>query len=194
MGCTKETRMCTWGKIAPLESCCIEHLKALAQYTHNLFQEYAIPYWIDFGSLLGMYREKGIIVHDTDVDLGVEVKYNNKISSLAARIEADGYLLDSSNSEFVQRIYVSKKNQLHLDIFLYQKNGHILESRFKAAHDFLYEYIAPLGKIECWGHEFFAPNDITRFLAMRYGPDYMTPRKHYKGPVRRETHDGEDLI
>ncbi len=194
MVCTKETRLCNWGKIAPLKPCCIEHLKELLFYTDRLFKEHNVPYWIDYGTLLGMYREKDIIAYDDDVDCSIDLKYTDNITSLASQIENDGYVLDSSNKDVVQRIFLSEVNKLHIDIFTFRSTGKVMESQYKPTYDFLIENIKPMGTIQCWGREFPAPNDIPLFLAMRYGEDYMIPRPNYKGPMRRETHNNKNLI
>lgn len=43
---------------------------------HECFDNYNINYFLDFGTLLGMIREKNFISHDLDIDIGVIV--NNK--------------------------------------------------------------------------------------------------------------------
>ena len=35
----------------------------------NIFNKHNIYYWIDFGTLLGIYREKDIILGDNDIDI-----------------------------------------------------------------------------------------------------------------------------
>jgi phosphorylcholine metabolism protein LicD len=194
MGCTKDTKLCNWGKIASLKPCCIDHLKELLLYTDRLFKEHEIPFWLDYGTLLGLYRDKGIIVYDDDVDCSIDIKYTDRITQFAQQVENDGYVLDSSNKDVVQRIFYSETNKLHIDIFTFKLNNNVMDSQYKPMYDFLVEYIEPMGTIECWGRELPAPNDIPRFLTMRYGEDYMTPRKQYKGPVRREAHDAKHLI
>ena len=46
------------------------------------FDENNVPYWLDYGTLLGAYRESTLISYDYDMDIGVEIKYSDKIKSI----------------------------------------------------------------------------------------------------------------
>jgi len=48
----------------------------------KMFEERGIPYWLEYGSLLGAIREKKRIEHDTDYDIGYPVKYSLQVLSL----------------------------------------------------------------------------------------------------------------
>ena len=52
-----------------------------------------ITYWTMKGTLLGVVREKGIIPHDYDIDLGMLHDDINKVASLRKQIWEDGYVL-----------------------------------------------------------------------------------------------------
>ncbi len=40
----------------------------------TIFKELNIPYWLEYGTLLGAVREKNFIKHDLDIDLGLFLK------------------------------------------------------------------------------------------------------------------------
>lgn len=46
-------------------------LRRLLQEVCPLLDAAGIPYWADFGTLLGMYREKDLILYDNDADIVV---------------------------------------------------------------------------------------------------------------------------
>src|SRR5690554_5817072 len=45
----------------------------------KLFDKLGIPYWLDSGSLLGLYRDKSLLKWDDDVDLGMWQKDVNQL-------------------------------------------------------------------------------------------------------------------
>ena len=44
------------------------------QIVHNITEENGTLYWLMFGTLLGAFREHGLIKHDDDIDLGMFAK------------------------------------------------------------------------------------------------------------------------
>ncbi len=46
----------------------------IIQLVHHLFQEAHIPYFVDYGTLLGFVREQNFIKHDCDIDFGIPAK------------------------------------------------------------------------------------------------------------------------
>lgn len=47
------------------------NLRHLVRHVSPVLDDLGVQYWADFGTLLGMYREKDIILHDNDADLVV---------------------------------------------------------------------------------------------------------------------------
>lgn len=55
----------------------IEILKAMLKYFHIAMMQHGLPYFLEGGSLLGAMREKDIIPHDDDIDVGIINKHFN---------------------------------------------------------------------------------------------------------------------
>lgn len=82
-----------------------------------------VDYFADFGTLLGIIREEGIIKHDLDMDIGIFYNgeeqqrkiYNCLVQSHFIRSEYFVY-----NGKIVEESYMKK--QVKIDIFYYEKN------------------------------------------------------------------------
>jgi len=46
----------------------VEEAKRSAKFLHNMFTTLGIKYWMDYGTLLGIVRDKAFIPYDTDVE------------------------------------------------------------------------------------------------------------------------------
>ena len=62
-----------------MQSYGLETLKLLS----NTLHKEKINYWLDFGTLLGIVRDKDIIQHDTDIDIAILAEeYSEKIDNI----------------------------------------------------------------------------------------------------------------
>ena len=138
--------------------------------------------WLDFGSLLGYYREGGRIEHDIDMDFAL------KVSDLEAFDVYEEHLL-ANEGKVVERAY--DFNGLNIDFIFYEAT----ESHFTSVTiDFkinaigqptrlmAYRYQLPLMEID-WAkieaHKVMVPQDCHRYLSLLYGADFMEPNTHY---------------
>jgi len=109
----------------------IEHqqmLYKLAKDISNVFESHNIQYWIDGGTLLGSLRERGLILHDDDIDFGVfENDYKkilkkevlNEIINLGYRIQVSSAMLKVFVFDKWTNVGDRKIATPTLDIFLY---------------------------------------------------------------------------
>ncbi len=179
MSCAATTPACTgWER---LPSCCRRHLLGLLDATVRILEEAGILFWLDFGSLLGAYREGGIIEHDDDIDLGVRREDAPRILALRDDFAAVGCSLEPYAEEGlplgVIRVYRGTVNALHLDLFLWKEEAGTMENslHFMRRSGFSSQALDGLQTIVFEGRALPCPADVPGFLEERYGPDYMTP-------------------
>ncbi len=58
-------------------------MKKMLLFTIDQLQKHNIPYWLDAGTLLGIYRDGDLISWDYDADIGIPAEYCNKVAALA---------------------------------------------------------------------------------------------------------------
>jgi hypothetical protein len=73
MSCDRTTRRCADARNyhRELRDCCRSLIVELIDYWAAIATELEIPWWADYGTLLGTVRNQGIIPHDKDADIGM---------------------------------------------------------------------------------------------------------------------------
>lgn len=62
-------------------------------------------YWVDFGTLLGLHRENGVIAHDIDVDYAMLVKSYEKVLKMKHLVPNGFSFHDTSYRHLAETIY-----------------------------------------------------------------------------------------
>lgn len=148
-----------------------------------------IPFWLDFGTLLGAYREHNFISYDGDIDIAVPAEYSKQ--AIAA--------LENTKFNNIGQTTVEKYG-LTLSSYYFKGVKVDLVFYFKGDEtDYCYErkYIqgfsanngetykvgllkvdvpkVTLTKYEFLGKEFLIPSNVEKYLVAHYGPNWMIP-------------------
>lgn len=112
------------GKDTPV--CCLTHLYEILKSITNLFNEHGINYFIMYGTLLGQVRHnQTFIPWDTDVDVVVMNEDKKKVIDLLIKELSIHYFLQANRNN-IARVYLSKTNRLHADVYFWKEEEGIL--------------------------------------------------------------------
>lgn len=184
---------------------------AMLKEADKVFTEAGVQAFLTYGALLGAYRDHGFISYDPDIDLGVLA--DELPEDIQARMEKHGFRLyranclnDADRTKF-EMTYEYKK--LHLDIFVYFKEGNDFYSIIQRKHeskdwktanesdgfpvDRSYVPACAFERRPFLGLNIFMPVDTDGWLRAIYSDSYMTPIKNWtkEGYVTRIIHTGE---
>lgn len=153
-----------------------------------------ILFWLDYGTLLGYYREKDFIKHDNDLDIGARIEDAEKIRTVLTN---NGFKLvhqyHSSNGG-IEECY----KYLHtcVDVFYYKED--VDKQTIYCTTYITRRYLFPSIKkrFSCWvkrvdfpmmsfkrvkfkNMSVFVPEDAQSYLKCVYGENFMTPDPSY---------------
>ena len=170
----------------------LEAVELLQRFSQAL-NEKGIIYWLEFGTLLGYYREHDFIKHDDDLDFGAYLADALKIRKA---LEAQGFKLIRSytdNGGGLEECY----RYLHttLDVFYFSRDaeglhctsytraGKTLWSSLLNRRPCTVKQIAiPEGgfvAVDYKGCKVNVPTDCVEHLTWHYGPSFMTPNPNF---------------
>lgn len=189
MGCNENTERCpvdVRDSDYRLKNCCRDSLMKIILAVPDILGD--TNWWLDFGTLLGFYREGKIIDHDTDLDVGMlSEDFHLNYKSIKEKVEQHNFFLTKVNDLFY-RINLSCTNHLHCDIFLFKANNDIYKTIYDSQWSTHCE-LFPLVKKKFFGVAYNTPNKIDSFLQTRYGPNWKKPISRadgYKPLIRKE--------
>lgn len=106
-----------------------EKLYNMMEYFDKFCQKHNIEYWAICGTALGMIRNKGIIPHDDDLDVGMLQDDLDKLILLSEKFKKDGYIVKKSANnivKFSQIKYLNDSEHIFsawIDIFIFKKEN-----------------------------------------------------------------------
>ena len=160
----------------------------------ELCHENQIVFWLDFGTLLGAWREHDFIEHDYDIDLGVMFEDRDKLQHV---LENGGFSLIREFKVIKDNILIGAEQtysfkSVMVDIFYYHKikDDKIMlnsftpildDNNFKGRAE-IKEIIMPYFGFDKYlfkGISVYIPRDTPNYLAYYYGNNYMVPDPNY---------------
>lgn len=154
----------------------LEHLK----YLTDLFDAQRVKYWVDFGTLLGGYREKTIISNDYDIDLCVFESQSNIVKKILEKLLLEKKIIRVTDGKWDEHTIYQfgfGPRLIRIDIYVCSERGTKVALNLSEQYSFHKFYIDELEQVTLGSYTFNAPRHLPSFLSLRYGNDYMTPQK-----------------
>lgn len=156
---------------------------------HELFTSLQVPYFIAFGTLLGIVRDGELLPFDKDMDVGLP--WDMDRHELMDRIEAHGDWLvkgrehlDAHELQWTFAI-VHKPTGILTDLFFFKSEGDTMLSGLgEEPNPLLWRFSAiDIGSIAYRGVQLPAPADPERFMLEIYGEDWRVPNPYFDSVV-----------
>lgn len=156
-----------------------------------------VVYWLEFGTLLGYYREGDFISHDYDIDIGTYYENSTMVKETLLqngfKLVREYHVIDDGGLE-----QCFKYKHITVDVFYFRLDGNKLycNSFLPIANmtrwynlyirkPFLVKRIEVpnIGyqKVQFKDCSVYVPNDCDLYLQTHYGVNYMTPNPNYDG-------------
>lgn len=98
---------------------------ALRQFYLGLnafLQELDIDYWLAYGTLLGFFRDRDLILGDSDIDFGLRVEDYQRLLDYRHRLPPGYTLVDTSHKHGGPKLYI-RCGLFAADLYFYQTEG-----------------------------------------------------------------------
>jgi len=150
----------------------ISLLKQFYTLTNSYPRDLEIDYWLAYGTLLGYYREKGLLAHGIDLDYGAPEESFGKIWDNRHQLPRGLKLFNTSHRHKGPKLFFSYKG-FDADIYFYGKKGnkmvpYLISSIPADMKAFPVDYIYPLVDRLFLGQTTFAPAKPKDYLKHCY--------------------------
>lgn len=159
--------------------------------------------WLEFGTLLGAYREKSFISHDYDIDVAMlleeyDLDFENALLRKGLKKRHFFYQERSNGSRILTEVTWSL-NQCAVDIFLCsesnqqrkmyaygKKDDETFEKGLWEVREYTQPSVSPFEDVFINGVRFNAPSHTKECLENYYGKNYMIPDRNYSAADRNK--------
>lgn len=157
-----------------------------------------IPYFFDFGTLLGIIRENRILEHDLDIDVGVFYEKNiyGKVRSILSNAGFKLLYEYKIDNTIVEESYVYKDIKVDINYYFNDEGKSKCYLFYRVPEKRYDEDVLDAVELVCDGINIFKgydfngvliniPENPERLLEQRYGPNWKIPDRnwvYWKGP------------
>ena len=173
----------------------VEYNRANLNYIATFLRKNKIPYFIFFGTLLGITRDNDIIKNDDDVDIYINIKDRDKLISVINETEFEiDYNSPQNQTKFFLQIYKKIRENVfsYVELYFYEEIDNYIVDRWnfrgvgnkKSASIYIPKNIIfPIKDITFNGDIVCVPHDEQKVCRYLYGRNWKVPmikRKEYR--------------
>ena len=178
-----------------------KHGKEILFKIKQIFDDNDVFFWLEFGTLLGAYRERGFIKHEDDIDLGVMITDAANVQNI---LEKNGFRLFKKSMiknvpETVAQLQGYRYKKIPIDFYFFatendklycytfpelrdNNNNQISQTingvkSYKARVKTITFPYNGFETIDFMGEKFNVPSKTDIHLGSLYGPTFMTPMR-----------------
>lgn len=170
-----------------------KHRDDLFKKIVKVFQEENLECWVEFGTLLGIYRDRGFILGDDDFDFGAFIDDAEHIKSAMLN---RGFILlkdyEAENDPSIKEMTFKSIEGITFDFFFFTKSEEYFSCYIFALTDVnirektkrykvkKYDFpIFGLETIDFMGESCYIPSPVKEHLEYSYGKSFMIPDPHF---------------
>ena len=146
-----------------------------------------VPFFLAYGTLLGIVRDGDLLPHDKDMDVGLpwDVSREVLIRELTVKHGFSRSGRHTPEEDAWNVVLVHRETGISIDLFFFKPDGDALLSGF---HHLPVPLLWRFGHfttqpLEYLGHSWQVPDPPERFLQEIYGPDWRTPDPNFDSVV-----------
>ena len=150
----------------------------------DAFNKAKVDYWVDFGSLLGLTRENGVIMYDNDIDICINGEQEKKIeeANRILKTRKCNFVIRRVDGKQYYRVYGYPSFMLGMaDIYINNKKSDTYFGATGMKSNIPVRFVGTPTLIRWNGIDVRVPEHVHDTLVWRYGEDYMVPKRNFKG-------------
>ena len=138
----------------------------------EILDEIEVEYFVFFGTLLGVIRNRNLIEHDTDTDIFIKKITKSQIDYLSKKLIENKF----DNFKHTDQIISYKRNNEYTDLYLFKLSNNLFK-----CHGFTIprKYVENVISIRTKGLTFKVPKNYKECLDLLYGLDWHIEIKQY---------------
>lgn len=169
-------------------------LRELFQLANRWLSTLGLPYWLNFGTLVGYHRERDIIHGDLDVDLAMWERDYPAVWAARDSVPRPLRLFNTTHRHLGPKLYLEYEGW-EADIYFLRNEDGMARSLEKSlmindTTPFPADWIEPLERVDFLGEKTWAPHRTLDFLTHTYGylgaDGKRDPRTGYWHPPKEE--------
>jgi phosphorylcholine metabolism protein LicD len=140
-------------------------------------EKHKVEFWIDFGTLLGFYRQGDFLETDPDADIGVKRNEQDKVVETIKELSKRYKIITRVENRYLAGYKIICEDTW-IDIAFYFKCGDKriwTISEWEQVMVFDEKYFNELQDLEVKGVIFKIPNHIEELMVLKYGKDWKRP-------------------